>query len=461
MSNYVYRIQVSPNHQMTLDWITENFTSKTDYTIDEVKTPEMWRTIVDPEDFPLLMDSFRTIVSGQPDECECRLVERNGARQWIAIYGQPEWDEGRERVVGIIGEIRRITERKQAQEALKKRNEFVSNVFEALTHPFYVIDADDYSIKIANTAAHMGELSEMSTCYALTHGRSEPCGSADCVCPLKEVKRVKKPVVVEHVHYDKDGTPRIFEVYAYPVLDAERNVVQMIEYSLDITERKRMENQLRHLSNEIVAAQEVERKRIAAELHDGVIQTLSSIKFRMGSLKEKVSASRHTKELKSIENMESGLENAIGEVRRISKDLRPYILDDLGLVAALHSFCEEFRGRTGIDIAIDCSDLSERFSTDVELALYRIIQEALTNIEKHSGARCVKLSVAQSEPGLVVEIRDDGKGFDLEAVQRTRDKERRWGLVNMRERAGSLGGKMDIRTAPGKGTQIVVRIPVD
>ena len=140
---------------------------------------------------------------------------------------------------------------KQAEEQVRQQKEFFDHMLEALTHPFYVLDANDYSIKVANTAAHLGDLSEHPTCYGLTHKRALPCDGLEHTCPLQEVKKTKKPVTVEHVHYDIDGNPRDVEVHAYPIFDAEGNVVQMIEYSLDISERKKLEREVKDYAEKI------------------------------------------------------------------------------------------------------------------------------------------------------------------------------------------------------------------
>jgi len=139
---------------------------------------------------------------------------------------------------------RDVTERKQAEETIHQQNEFLNNILNSLTHPFYVLDADDYTVKMANLATKAVNLSGKPTCYALTHKVDQPCRGADHICPLEEVKKTKKPVVVEHVHYDEDGNARNIEVHGYPIFDAEGNVVQMIEYSLDITQRKQAEEAL-------------------------------------------------------------------------------------------------------------------------------------------------------------------------------------------------------------------------
>ncbi len=137
-------------------------------------------------------------------------------------------------------ELDLLKEKENAQKYL----DFLNNVIESLTHPFYVIDAHDYTIQMGNSIALKGNSAENSTCYKLTHRRNKPCNSAEHTCPLEEVKRTRKPVTVEHVHFDNAGNPRIMEVHGYPIFDNEGNVVQMIEYALDITERKRAEEKL-------------------------------------------------------------------------------------------------------------------------------------------------------------------------------------------------------------------------
>ena len=135
-------------------------------------------------------------------------------------------------------------EKRQTEQRIGEQYEFLHTVMESLTHPFYVIDADNYSVVMANSAANLRISEDAQTCYALTHGESEPCHDVEHVCPLNEVKKSKEPVTVEHIHLDKDGNPRIVEVHGYPVFNAEGNVIQMIEYTFDITEHKKLEQQL-------------------------------------------------------------------------------------------------------------------------------------------------------------------------------------------------------------------------
>jgi PAS domain-containing protein len=125
----------------------------------------------------------------------------------------------------------------------QEQNDFLANIIEFLPYPFYVIDAHDYKIRLANSAAGSLKAAKDSPCYIVTHRRAAPCAKSGCLCPLDEVKKTRKSVVMEHVHYGKDGKAKHVEVHGHPILDADGNVVQMIEYCLDITERKRAEQE--------------------------------------------------------------------------------------------------------------------------------------------------------------------------------------------------------------------------
>lgn len=134
-------------------------------------------------------------------------------------------------------------------EELRDKTEFFNNTIESLHHPFYVVNAEDYEIVLANSAAlALQDGYGPTTCYALTHNRDLPCGGKDHVCPVEEIRVTKAPVVVEHTHFDKNGNPLVFEVHGFPVLDRQGNLKQVIEYTLDITDRKRAEKEVAGLA---------------------------------------------------------------------------------------------------------------------------------------------------------------------------------------------------------------------
>ncbi len=128
---------------------------------------------------------------------------------------------------------------------LKKQNELLNIIIDSLTHPFYVINVADYTIKYANSAARVSGVSEETTCYAFTHNRSEPCNDDEHPCVIEEILKTRRSICLEHIHYDNDGNPRTIEVHGYPIFDSKGNISRVIEYNIDITERKHMEKQLK------------------------------------------------------------------------------------------------------------------------------------------------------------------------------------------------------------------------
>jgi len=171
-------------------------------------------------------------------------LRKDGEKRLLAWWCRILKDENGN-VKGAISTAHDITNQRDTEE-IRLQNQLFENTLESLPHPFYVIDANDYRIIIANTAtAIFGTISKDITCYALTHNRKQPCRGTKHICPLEEVKKTKKPVTLEHIHYDKDGNARYIELHAYPIFDNKGNIVQMIESGLDITERKQMEEELR------------------------------------------------------------------------------------------------------------------------------------------------------------------------------------------------------------------------
>ena len=216
---------------------------------DETKASyERWLSYVHPDDRERMDKVSQSIKDPGGDgeyRDEYRIIRPDGSMKWVDSNGRSFYEEinGKRCLVRFFGTVVDITERKLSAEKERHSKEFLEKVLESLTHPFYVIDAKDYSIKMANSASCFGELNETCTCYGLTHKRNEPCGG-EHPCPLQEVKRTKQPVVMEHIHYDKNGNLRNMEVHGYPILDDDGNVTEMIEYCLDITERKHAEEEV-------------------------------------------------------------------------------------------------------------------------------------------------------------------------------------------------------------------------
>jgi two-component system NarL family sensor kinase len=228
--------------------------------------------------------------------------------------------------------------------------------------------------------------------------------------------------------------------------------------ALNVSESRLADAKLKVLAQRVVDSQETERARLSRDLHDGISQWLVSIKLQIeaGVIRLAGSAEQQQKARASFEHTAEELNKVLGEVRRISHDLRPALLDDLGLAAALEHLAQEFSQHSGMPVAFTASGTVEPLPQVVGTVLFRIAQEALTNIERHAGARRISLSLGLRRQMLTLAILDDGAGFDTEDV--AVHPQRGIGLRNMLERLDAIGGTLHI-TSSAAGT--TVRASVD
>jgi len=236
----------------------------------------------------------------------------------------------------------------------------------------------------------------------------------------------------------------------------------------DISERKRAEealreseNRLRSLSSQLLTVQENERKRIAMELHDGIGQLLTAVKFKVESILQVKGKGKAKAKEESLEAIIPMVKESVEEVRRIQMDLRPSTLDDLGILATLGWFCREYQkiySRIRVQKEIDHQE--SEVSTPLKTVIYRVMQEALNNIAKHSKADLVYLSLRKKENKIELTIKDTGMGFDLEEILSPERSKRGLGLNSMRERTELSGGTFVIESTAGKGTTIRAEWPI-
>jgi two-component system sensor histidine kinase UhpB len=213
----------------------------------------------------------------------------------------------------------------------------------------------------------------------------------------------------------------------------------------------------RSRAGQILHAQEQERKRIARELHDETSQVLTSLLISLALLEETVTSEEARRRVADTRAL---AHQTLRAVRNLSIDLRPSALDDLGLLPALRWYIKEYQQKCGVVVEFVANGLKERLPAEMETALYRVIQESLTNTAKHAHAKHAWVAL-EGEPGLVrARVRDDGQGFDAQAVLRTPWQDRGLGLAGMQERATLLDGSIKIESTPGTGTAIEVLMPV-
>jgi signal transduction histidine kinase len=223
-------------------------------------------------------------------------------------------------------------------------------------------------------------------------------------------------------------------------------------------EAQERETMLADLLNQIVGAQEAERQRIARELHDATGQSLTAIALGLRGV-ETMLESDQPVQVEQVEELKSFSTSALGELRQIIADLRPSQLDDLGLAAAIQWYVQEFEKRYAIHTDFVVEGNRSRLPPEYETVLFRIVQEALTNIARHANAAKAVVRLENYPAQVCVMIKDDGRGFDLEEAQRS-DRQTGWGLLGIQERTRLLGGQYEIRSKPGRGTSIRVTIPM-
>ena len=241
------------------------------------------------------------------------------------------------------------------------------------------------------------------------------------------------------------------EVVQEALEKSERHYGQLLEKS------RRMQEHLRRLSHEILSAQEEERKKISRELHDEIGQMLTAINVKLAALKNEATANT-TGLKKKIAGTQRLVERSMDTVHRFARELRPPLLDDLGLIPALQSSIKEFTKRTRIPVHFTAFGAVERLHSDKRTVFYRVAQEAFTNVVKHAQATLVEVSIKRLGGVVCMEIQDNGKSFLVERALFAK-KIKRLGLLGMRERVEMVGGNFSIESAPGKGTTIRAQIP--
>jgi signal transduction histidine kinase len=226
-----------------------------------------------------------------------------------------------------------------------------------------------------------------------------------------------------------------------------------------LAQSRHMQDQLRHLSHQILQAQEEERKRISRELHDEITQTLVGINVHLETLTREATVNPKGLKQKVVQTQRL-VEKSVNIVHQFARELRPTALDDLGLIATLHSVLREFMKRTGIRVHFSTftSGRIDELDNATRTAFYRVAQEALTNVARHAQATRVELSFQKLQGALFMQIQDNGKSFDVERVLHAK-RNKRLGLLGMRERVEMIGGNFSVESAPGQGTTIRAQIP--
>ncbi|MBI4294007.1 MAG: PAS domain S-box protein [Betaproteobacteria bacterium] len=287
---------------------------------------------------------------------------------------------------------------------------------------------------------------------------------ADYESAFAKLKATGAPINIESELTRKNASTLPVQVSAVGVTDARGMFLKSKASVFDITKRKQVEHkarryasQLQALSRRLVELQDHERRWLAGELHDRIAQNLTALNLNLAAAGCELSPQSGERVNARLEDCLRLVKETVESAFDLMTELRPAVLDDYGLVATLRWYGEQFARRTGIMVTVKGHDLVPRLAQAVETALFRIVQEACTNIARFAKARVATITVTTEPQGVRVEVADDGCGFDPDAVA-WRGDHHAGGLLIMRERAEIAGGRLQIESAAGRGTRITVEI---
>jgi PAS domain S-box-containing protein len=401
--------------------------------------------------------AIAALCRGERAQGEWELRRRDGTMIPVRATSTPILDSGGS-IVGIVGVSLDISEKKRLEQELHQSENRLRAIVEQLPALAWTTDADLRIIWNLGRAFR-----PMSTDPKVLVGETiaEVVGRHDGRPAAIEAHQ--RALRGETVAYEGGGRGRVLQAVVQPFRDSRGNITGTVGVALDITDHRRVESelyqkreQLHALSGRLLVAQEAERHALARELHDELGQVLTAIRLNLESARSADASVRaqHITECIAL------VDQAMNQTRRLALDLRPAILDDLGLVAALRSLLKRQSEHGGFEGRFSVAELNGRLSAALETCSFRLVQEALTNVARHAGAKTVDVELGAADGELRIQVRDDGKGFDVARARLAAARGASLGLLSMQERVALCGGRIEIQSAPGKGTSLDAHLPL-
>ena len=439
------------------------------YTTEELKKMNV-RSFLSEESLALIGQIRRQLLEKQPVEqpYEQRLLRKDGTEAILKVSTSVV-SENRS-PIGFQHIARDVTEEKKAEEMLTK-------IIDGSPVPTFAINKQ-HRITHWNTALEsmtgikkeraIGTDEQWRAFYLekrpIMADLIVDGASADVVASYYHDK-YKISSLIEGAYEAEDFFPAIGEdgewlhFTASPIKDSSGETIGAIETLRDVTEQRRMQDSLRYYLSEITKVQEEERKRIARELHDDTSQALFALSRQLDNF-TRSNTKLTTDTVTFLKNLREQVNTTLEGMRRFTQELRPPMLDDLGLLATLRWEVSDFEKRSGTKADLIVKGNERRFATEVELLTFRIIQEALRNVEKHAEASKVEVKIEFGEGKTGILVADDGKGFDPGESLADLPRLGKLGLAGMEERVRLLNGRIKIESVLGKGTRVVVELPL-
>ena len=357
-----------------------------------------------------------------------------------------------------VDNARLYQQQQQAAEELRASEERYRELFENAHDAIWVQDLDGNILNANATAAKMSGYSFAE----LTKMNVKSFLSEESLVRARQIKSkllnnqpIEQPYEQRIIR--RDGTDTIVQLTTTPIF-SDGKITGFQHIARDITEQKRMQENLRFYLEQATRAQEEERKRISRELHDDTVQALVVLSRQLDAI---ISTSKGlTEENRArLEDLWQRTNSVMQGVRRLSQDLRPPALDRLGLIPALEWLASDVASFSGIPVKVNVRGAPHRLSEEMALVLFRIVQEALRNVWRHSQATRAEINVEFNEGKLTITVADNGKGFNLPGTIGDLAKYGKLGLAGMSERARLVNGKLAVHSEPGKGTSVIIELP--
>jgi PAS domain S-box-containing protein len=416
--------------------------------------PSSWMDSIHPDDRERVAEGVRLQLVGGRHDHTYRIVRPDGSLRWIRDRAFPVSDESG-KLIRVAGIAEDITERKEAEERLRE----YEKVVEGLEEMIVVVDRN-YRYLLANRAflKYRGMEREQLVGRLVAEVLNE--GVFENVTKRKLDECLQgKPVQYEMTYRYPDRGERDLLISYFPI-EGPAGVDRVACVLQDITERNRAakeleeaNHRLRILSRRLFEVQEQERRHLARELHDEIGQALTAAKINLQSVESDSGGANFAR----LQETTAILDRLLGQVRQISLDLRPSMLDDLGLVPALRSLLDEQGRRASVEVRFSAKNIPEKLDPEIKTTCFRTAQEAITNAVRHAHATDIDVDLQSENGKFRLLVRDNGVGFDVGLAQA---QIAGLGLIGIKERAALVGGQAKIASTPDKGTTIEVSLPL-
>jgi PAS domain S-box-containing protein len=411
-----------------------------------------------PDDAAIVEAYCRAALAG-----ECRRMETTGnkdpSRLWTQLFVPLPDEHGT--VVGGMMIARDVTDQRRAERQLLASRRQLAEAQRIARLGSWELDLDSGELTISDEMARIVGLPP-GTSLLIEPGVEEfvhPADQAEVRARLGRMRTDPSPFCFEHRFVRTDGVTRTVMTRGEGVVDEHGRVVRFIGTEQDITERRRAEAERRRLLARVYEAQEGQDRRLAADLHDGHVQSLAAIGFKLEQARLRLGGSASPEVDELLWQVTKDLSTEVTSLRRTIGRLRPLVLVEDGLEAALREEAKTACNRAALVACEVTSELDGRLDPVVETTLFRVAQQALANVVDHAQATHVLVAIECTEAGVVLRVSDDGVGFDPDHVQVIGDIAH-FGLIAMRERVEALGGRFRVTTAPGEGTVVEARLPL-